>query len=162
MIWKRMKKGEVTIAVMLIVALVASMSFMSSMSVAEDTTEGDVGVLDTENLGSLYTNAGAPSASATCVGSVTVPAGYNTFTATWQDVNDNNNDGRGATFRITVWDADGTEHTDSISVDRTGSGTISVSFYSGAGDAQYELYCDVHTYFNTLASDNCVNDLDYT
>ena len=156
-------KEKVTIGAMLIVALLATMAFMSSVAVAEDTTKGDVGVRDTENLGSLYTNAGAPSASATCVGHVEVPAGYNTFTATWQNVNDDNNDGRGATFRIKVWDADGIEHPNSISVDRAGSGTISVSFDSqGAGDAQYELYCNVHTYFNTLASDNCVEDLDYT
>jgi hypothetical protein len=107
-----------SIAILMLLALIGvGMAFMSAMSVAEDTTEGDVGVLDTENLGSLYTNAGAPSASATCVGSVAVPAGYNTFTATWQDINDNNNDGRSATFRITVWDADGTQHTDSINVD---------------------------------------------
>jgi len=157
------KKGKVTIGAILIVALLASMAFMSSVSVAEDATKGEAGVRDTENLGSLYTNAGAPSASATCVGHVTIPAGYNTFTAQWQDVNDDNNDGRGATFRITVWDADGIEHTDSKKVDRAGSGTISVRFDSqGAGDAEYELYCNVHTYFNTLASDNCVEDLDYT
>ena len=157
------KKGKVTIGAILIIALLASMAFVSAVSVAEETTEGDVGVRDTENLGTLYTNAGDAIAIATCVGHVEVPAGYNTFTAQWQNVNDDNNDGRGATFRITVWDAVGTEHPNSISVDRAGSGTISVSFDSqGAGDAQYELYCDVHTYFNTLASDNCVEDLDYT
>ena len=147
----------------LLAALLIAAVIAPAMGAVEDTAEGDAGVRDTVNLGSLFTDGKNEIASATCVGPVTVPSGYNTFTATWQNINDVDNDGRGATYKLTVWDAAGIAHTTTKSVDRAGSGTISVSFNSqGAGDAQYELYCDTHTWFNIKASDNCVEDLDYT
>ena len=149
-------------ATVLLAALLIAAAFVPAMSAVEDTADGN-GTRDTVNLGRLFTDGENEIASATCVGPVTAPAGYNTFCVSWQNINDANNDGRGATYRLTVWDAAGGAHTATKSVDRADSGTLCVSFNSqGAGDGQYELYCNTHTWFTIKASDNCVEELNYT
>ena len=149
-------------ATVLLAALLIAAAFVPAMSAVEDAADGN-GTRDTVYLGSLYTDGENEIARAICVGPVTAPAGYNTFCASWENVNDANNDGRGATFRLKVWDAAGVAHTKTKSVDQAGSGTLCVSFDSqGTGDAQYEIYCNTHTWFTIKASDHCVEDLDYT
>ena len=153
-------------ATVLLAALLIAAAFVPAMGAVEDAADGD-GTRDTVNLGSLYTDGGHEIASATCVGPVTVPAGHNTFTATWEHINDVNNDGRGATFTLTVWDAAGSDHTITKRVDRAGSGTISVHFNSqGAGDGGYLLHCNTYAWFivnfENKASDLCHDDLDYS
>lgn len=147
----------------LLVVLLLSMAFMPAVSAKKDTDEGDVGTLATINLGSLYTDGTNNIATATGVGSVLAPAGSNTFTATWKNVNDVNNDGQGAIYTLTVWDANGSPHSTTHEVDRAGEGTISVTFNSqGTGDAQYQLYSETNTWFGAIeASDQYVGDLDY-
>ena len=152
-------------ATMLLAALLIAAAFVPAMSAVEDAADGN-GTRDTVYLGSLYTDGGNEIAIATCVGHVTVPAGGNTFCASWQNINDANNDGRGATFRLTVWDAAGRDHTVTKRVDRAGSGTISVSFNShGIGDGEYLLHCKTYAWFivnfENKASDLCHDDLDY-
>ena len=111
----------------------------------------------------MFTDGEGEIATATCVGPVTIPAGHNKFYVTYENINDVNNDGHGATFTLTVDDAGGNAHTVTKKVDRAGSGTISVSFDSlGTGDGEYYLYCDTHTWFEIKADDQCQNDLDYT
>jgi len=130
-------------------------------AVSEDT--GEMGILSTPNLGGMYTDGTGDTASASAVGSVTVPAGQNTFTAAYRNVNDIDNDGQGAIYRLKVYDANGAAHTTEKRVDRATSGTISVSFNSqGSGDAQYELWCETHDWFDTTkATDTDYGDLDY-
>jgi len=152
-------------ATVLLAVLLIAAAFVPAMSAVEDAADGN-GTRDTVNLGSLFTDGRNEIASATCVGPVTVPAGYNTFTATWQNINDVNNDGRGATFRLTVWDAAGRDHTVTKRVDRAGQGNISVRFNSlGAGDGEYLLHCKTYAWFivnfENKASDLCHDDLDY-
>ena len=154
-------KGIGIAATVLLAALLIAAAFVPAMSAVEDVADGN-GTRDTVNLGSLFTDGRNEIATATCVGPVTVPAGHNTFYVTWQNINDVNNDGRGATFRLTVWDANDSPHTVTKTVDRAGSGSISVSFTSGEGDGEYLLYCDTHTWTEIKASDQCHNDLDYT
>ena len=164
---KRIQKPEGIgiAATVLLAALLIAAAFVPAMSAVEDAADGN-GTRDIVNLGSLFTDGRNEVASATCVGHVTVPSGYNTFTATWEHINDANNDGRGATFRLTVWDAAGVAHTKTKRVDRAGQGSISVSFNSqGTGDAQYVLYCSTHAWFivnfEIKASNLCLDDLDY-
>lgn len=151
------------IGTLLVAMLLVSMVLMPAVSAKKNTEEGDVGILATINLGSLFTDGKNNIATATGVGSVLAPAGYNTFTATWKNVNDVDNDGQGAIYKLTVWDANGAPHTTTHEVDRAGEGTISVSFNSqGTGDAQYQLYCETNTWFGAIeASDQYVGDLDY-
>jgi len=139
------------------------MAFMPSVSAENDKENSDDGILSTINLGNLFTDGNNNIATATGVGSVLAPAGQNTFTATWKNINDVNNDGQGAIYKLKVRDANGGLHTTTHEVDRTGEGTISVSFNSqGTGDAQYELYCETNTWFGAIeASDQYVGDLDY-
>jgi len=158
---KGIPKGIGIAATVLLAALLIAAAFVPAMSAVEDAADGN-GTRDTVYLGSLYTDGRNEIAIATCVGPVTVPAGYNKFYVTWENVNDVNNDGRGATFTLTVQDADENDHTVTKRVDRAGSGTISVSFNSESGDGEYQLYCDTHTWTEIKASDQCHNDLDYT
>ncbi len=123
----------------------------------------DIGILSTMSLGSMYTDGTGDTASVSVVGSVTAPAGQNTFTATYRNVNDVDNDGQGAIYRLKVYDANGVPHTAEKKVDWATSGTISVSFNSqGSGDAQYELWCETHDWFDTTkATATDYGDLDY-
>jgi len=152
-------------ATVLLVALLIAVAFVPVVSAVEDVADGN-GTRDTVNLGSLFTDGRNEIASATCVGPVTVPSGHNTFSVSWQNVYDANNDGRGATFKLTVWDATGIAHTKTKRVDRAGQGNISVVFNSqGAGDGQYVLHCNTYAWFivnfENKASDLCLDDLDY-
>ena len=158
-----MKSKGVGIAVAgLLAALLIVAAIAPAMGAVEDAADGN-GTRDTVNLGSLFTDGRNEIATATCVGDVTVQAGYNTFCASWQNINDAQFDGRGATFRVRVWDAAGTVHTATKSVNQADSGTLCVSFNSqGAGDAQYEIYCNTHNLYTIKASDSCGGDLDYT
>lgn len=130
-------------------------------AVSDDS--GEMGILSTTTLGSMYTDGTGDTASVSTVGSVIVPAGLNTFTAAYQNVNDVDNDGQGAIYRLTVYNANGVAHTTEKKVDSADSGEISVSFNSqGSGDAQYELWCETHDWFDTTkATDTDYGDLDY-
>ena len=124
----------------------------------------DAGARATIHLGSISTEGDGDTASVAGVGSVTAPAGQNTFTATYSNVNDVDNDGQGAIYRLTVYDALGVAHTTQKRVDWATSGTISVSFNSqGSGDAQYELWCETHNWFDTTTATGgpYIGDLDY-
>ncbi|MDK2974519.1 MAG: hypothetical protein PWP08_890 [Methanofollis sp.] len=130
-------------------------------AVSEDA--GEMGILSTISLGNMYTDGDGDTASVSVVGPVTAPAGLNTFTATYRNVNDVDNDGQGAIYRLKVYDAQGAAHTAEKRVDWATTGTISVSFNSqGSGDAQYELWCETHDLFDTeKASDTDHDNLDY-
>jgi len=118
------------LAVLLLVGVIGLAS-----AVSEDA--GEMGIPSTTNLGSMYTDGTGDTTSVSVVGPVTAPAGLNTFTATYRNVNDVDNDGQGAIYRLTVYDANGAAHTTEKRVDRATTGTISVSFNSqGSGDAQ--------------------------
>ena len=155
-------KGIGIAAAGLLTALLIVAAIAPAMGAVEDATDGN-GTRDTVNLGSLSTDGEGEDATATCVGDVTVPAGQNTFCVSWDNVNDKAFDGIGATYIVNVWDKDGDLHTATKSVNQAGSGTLCVSFNSlGAGDAQYEIYCDTHTWFNIVDSDHCIAELEYT
>lgn len=156
-----MKKGYgfgFALAALLLASVVCLVS-----AVPGDTD--DIGILATENLGHMSTDGDGNTASVASVGRVTVPAGQNTFSATYSNVNDEDNDGQGAIYRLTVWDALGIEHVVEKRVDWKTSGKISVSFDSqGSGDAQYELWCETHDMFDVTKATSapCIVDLDYT
>ncbi|MBC2724411.1 MAG: hypothetical protein HGJ97_17415 [Desulfosporosinus sp.] len=155
-------KGFGIAATVLLAALFMAVAIAPAMGAVEDAADGN-GTRDTVNLGSLFTDGEEGTASATCVGDVTVQAGYNTFCVQWENINDKVFDGHGAKFEVKVWDANGGEHIKTKTVNKAGSGTLCVSFDSlGTGDAQYEIYCDTHTLFNIVDSDNCVAELEYT
>ncbi|MDY0387080.1 MAG: hypothetical protein RBT65_08140 [Methanolobus sp.] len=152
------------IGALLTAMLLLSMAFAPAVSATEDTQNGDIGIKATGNLGDLFTDGDNNIASATpeTTGTVYFPEGYNTFTVNWKNTNDAKYDGQGAKYVLTVWDAKGVAHTTTKEVDQAGEGSISVAFNSeGAGDAQYKLYCDTHTYFGIDASDQYTGDLDY-
>lgn len=130
-------------------------------AVSEDA--GDTGVLPPTDLGNMSANGTGNTADVSAVGPVTVPAGQNTFTVMYSNVDDVDYDGQGAIYRLTVYDANGAAHTTEKRVDRAAAGTISVSFNSqGSGDAQYELWCETHDWFDTeTASTIDYGDLDY-
>ncbi|MCK8518453.1 hypothetical protein [Methanoculleus sp. 7T] len=166
----KIRNGSITVWAMLALVVLASVGAVSAAQTqsqenievgAEDT--GDIGILGTENLGSMYTDGTANTAQVVTNGPITMPAGYNTFTASYSNENDKDNDGQGALYRLTVWDAQGVKHTEQIKVDWATSGTIEVSFDSqGSGDAQYELWCETHGWFDTTeATDTGIGDLDY-
>jgi hypothetical protein len=112
---------------------------------------GDMGILDVKNLGTMSTDGDNDRATAVGVGSVTVPAGSNTFTASYRNEHDLPLDGQGAIFRLTVWDAGGTKRVDEIKVDAAAAGTLEVSLNSLVkGDGQYELWCETHDWFDTV------------
>ncbi|MDD2474227.1 MULTISPECIES: hypothetical protein [unclassified Methanoculleus] len=124
---------------------------------------GGIEIPAAKNLGRMYTDGDGDTASAAPNGYTTVSAGYNVFTANYTHVNDEDGDGQGAIYRLTVYDARSIAHTKQIDVDRATDGTISVAFDShGSGDAQYELWCETHDLFDTeKASDIGTGDLDY-
>jgi len=168
-----LKKGNGILMILAVLMLIVSASAwaVSAAQINPDTQIGetpveenaDFGILSTIHVGSMSTDGDGDTASAVCVGSLNAPAGQNTFTATYTNVNDVDNDGQGAWYRLTVWDALGVEHTSKIKVDWATSGTISVQFNSqGSGDAQYELWCETHDLFDTTkATDTDFGDLDY-
>ncbi|WP_298667415.1 hypothetical protein [uncultured Methanofollis sp.] len=115
-------------------------------------------------VGNMFTDGDGDMASVSGVGPLTTPAGQNTFTATYTHANDRKYDGgQGAIFRLTVYDAHGVARTAEKKVDSAASGEISVTFNSqGGGDAQYELWCETHDWFDTTkATDTGYDDLDY-
>jgi hypothetical protein len=165
-----MKKGNGLLSMLAVLMLFVSVSAGavsaaqadSEMSVEENT--GDIGILATIHLGSMSTDGDGNTASVAGVGCVTAPAGQNTFTATYSNDNDRDNDGQGAIYRLTVWDALGVAHTTEKRVDWATSGTISVTFNSqGSGDAQYELWCETHDWFDTTMAVGgpYIGDLDF-
>ena len=171
----KLKKGNGLLSILAVLMLFVSISAgaASAAQINSDTPligetpveddMGDFGILSTLHMGSLSTDGDGDTANAVCVGSVTAPAGQNTFLAAYSNVNDRDNDGQGAIYRLTVWDALGVGHTAEKRVDWVTSGTISVSFNSqGSGDAHYELWCETHDWFDTTkATDTDFGDLDY-
>jgi hypothetical protein len=165
-----MKKRNGFLSVLAVLILFVSVS-VGAVSAAQADLEppmeeapGDIGILATKHLGNMSTDGDGDTAYAVGVGPVTISAGYNTFTASYKNINDLPFDGQGAIFRLTVWDAQGVKHpSDDLKVDAAGSGTISVSFDSrGSGDAQYELWCRTHDLFDTEKdSSSYTEDLDY-
>jgi hypothetical protein len=164
------RNGTITIWAMLALVVLAPVGAVSAAQTDQENIEvgtedaGDIGILVTEKLGDMYTDGDGDTARVAIRGDLTVPAGYNTFTASYHNVNDVDNDGQGALYRLTVWDAQGITHTKQIRVDWAIEGTISVAFDSqGSGDAQYELWCETHDWFDTTkATDIGTGDLDYT
>ena len=165
----RMKKGNGFLSVLAVLILFVSVS-IGAVSAAQVDVEtpveeisDDMGILATVYLGSMSTDGDNDRATSVGVGPVTVPVGYNTFTASYSNVNDLPLDGQGALYRLTVWDAAGIAHTDEKKVDSAGSGTISVSFDSqGSGQGQYELWCRTHDWFDTeKASSSYINVVNY-
>lgn len=156
-----MKSGTGAIVIAM---LIISMALVPVASATKETQDGDISIRATGQLGNLYTDGDNDIANADPLntGTIYVPRGDNTFTVDWKNVNDGNGDGQGAKYVLTVWDTEGNVYTTTKSVDRAGEGTISVSFNSlGSGDAQYNIYCDTHTYFGTDASDQYTGDLDF-
>lgn len=122
-----------------------------------------VAPLSTISLGEMMTDGTANTAQAMGAGSVTAPAGWNTFTVSCTNSNDVDNDGQGAVYELKVWDAAGHMYTDSWETDRAGTHTLSVHFNSqGEGDAQYELYCQTNTWLDVIEDqDTYTGDLDF-
>lgn len=164
------RNGSITVWAVLALVVLASVGAVSaaqaqsqeSIEVGTEDT-GDIGILAVEELGVMYTDGDADTASVTTYGPITVPPGYNTFKAKYYNSNDEDNDGQGALYRLTVYDAQGMAHTKQIKVDWATSGTIEVSFDSrGTGDAYYELWCETHDWLDTTkATDIGTGDLDY-
>lgn len=135
---RNMKLG---MGALLTAMLLLSMAFVPAVSAKQGS--GDVGILDVKNVGSLYTDADNNIASANGVGAVSVARGQNTFTVSYQNVNDVLLDGQGARFTITVWDAYGTPHANQVTLSQAGSGTLQVSFSTDrAGDGRYTILAE--------------------
>ena len=146
-----------------IVTLLAAMLLVSMAFVPSVSADGEDGIKSTVDLGSLFTDGDDNIATATGVGSVCTSEGHNTFIASWENIDDVNNDGQGAIYKLTVWDAEDNPHTTTHEVDRAGEGTISVSFNSeGTGDSKYKLYCETNTWFGAIEdSDQYIGDLEF-
>ena len=163
-----MKTRNGTIAACAVLALVVLAS-VGAVSAAQTGIEvgtgdtGDIGILAVRELGTMYTDGDADTARVITNGRITIPAGYNVFTAKYYHSNDEPLDGQGAIYRITVYDAQSMAHTNQTKVDYATTGTIEVSFDSqGTGEAYYELWCETHDWFDTeKASDIGTGYLDY-
>jgi len=164
-----MKKGNGSLSVLAVLMLFVSVSAgaVSAQTNSDTPVEenpGDIVSLHSMDLGRMYSDGDGNTASVAGMESVTVPAGRNTFTATYSNSNDRDNDGQGAIYRLTAYDALGIAHTTEKKVDRATSGTINVTFDSqGSGDAQYELWCETHDWFDTTMAFGgpYVGDLDF-
>lgn len=157
-----MKKGKGVLSVLAVLMLFVSVSVgaVSATQIDVETsmeeTSNDMGILrDTKRVGSMETDAENNIATASGVGPITVPIGYNTFTASYKGIKDEPLDGQGSIFRLTVWDAAGGKDTKEIKIDAAAAGTLEVSLSSQVkGEGQYELWCGTHGWFDRLeASD---------
>ncbi len=167
-----MKTRNGTIAACAVLALVVLAS-VGAVSAAQTGSQenievgtgdvGDIGILAVRELGRMYTDGDADTARVITNGRITIPAGYNTFTAKYYHSNDEPLDGQGAIYRLKVYDAQSMAHTNQTKVDYATTGTIEVSFDSqGTGEAYYELWCETHDWFDTeKASDVGTGYLDY-
>lgn len=111
----------------------------------------------TINLGLMHTNGTADTAEVIENGPVTAPAGTNTFTVLCNNTGDQNLDGQWTRYELTVWDTEGYSRTDTWKMDRAGSHTLELRFYShGAGDAQYCLSCQTGTWFDAMQNERTI------
>lgn len=145
-------------------AIFMALLIVGALFVPAVSAESTVTPLATEHLGEMHADGEADSVwiSGVDTGSVQVPAGWNTFTVNCQNENDAPGDGQGAYFTLTVWDARGGKYTDVWDTSAAGSETLSVSFDSqGAGDAQYELYCQTDWMGTIQDEAKYTGDLDF-